>query len=235
MIRDLAVAEVQQIAGWRSDKATQIAAALQYAQDEREKPGRSYPWWLRKDVVAFTTVANDPSYDIPADYIQDTEEKEGNIYIYTIAGQVNSRTVFLRKQSFEDAQVRYYGNWPYIYSVPSGALTDQTNSISPGVPIDYYLGDTFVNLYPVPNDAYQVRWRYWGKAATQATGQENAWLANAPWVLIGAAARKICMDLQYQEGVQTANQILNEAEATLFRSVVAREESGRRRNMGSRL
>jgi len=36
MILDQAIAEVQQIAGWRTDKAAQIQLALQYAQTERE-------------------------------------------------------------------------------------------------------------------------------------------------------------------------------------------------------
>src|SRR5690348_13760421 len=116
MILDQAIKEVQQIAGWRSDKVAEITAALQYAQDEREKPGMDFPWWLRKEAVAFTTVANTPKYNIPSDYIQDTEEKEGNVFIYTISGQSNSRTVFLSKLSFENAQVRYFGEWPYIYS-----------------------------------------------------------------------------------------------------------------------
>jgi hypothetical protein len=59
MTLDQAITEVQQICGWRSDKATQIQNALQYAQTEREKPNRTYPWFLRKtNDSAIVTVAN---------------------------------------------------------------------------------------------------------------------------------------------------------------------------------
>lgn len=236
MTLDQAIKEVQQIAGWRSDKVAEITAALQYAQTEREKPGMSYPWWLRKqNDSAITTVANQPKYSIPAGYIQDTEEQEGNLFMYTIPGQINSRTIFLKKMSFEAAQVRYYGEWPYIYTNPPGALEDQSECISPGVPIDYYLGDVFVLLYPVPDAVYNISWRYWGADVAQATGQENGWLKNAPWLLIGDAAEKICSDLKYAEGVTAAQTIRDRAASNLFRSVVHREEAGRRRSMGSRL
>ena len=234
MILDQAIKEVQQIAGWRSDKVAEITAALQYAQTEREKPGLTYPWWLRKEAIAITTVAMQPKYNIPSDYIQDTEEKEGNLFFYSIAGQTNSRTIFLKKMDFETAQIRYYGEWPYIYTNPPGAIEDQSSSICPGVPIDYYLGDVFVYLYPVPDNVYQISWRYWAADAAQAIGQENKWLKNAPWVLIGDAAKKICSDLQYAGGLATAQTISSEANANMFRATIHREEAGRRRSMGSR-
>src|SRR5215469_13319813 len=109
MTLDQAIAEVQQIAGWRSDKATQIQNALQYAQVEREKPNRTYPWFLRKtNDTAIVTVYNQMQYSLPSDYIEDTEELDGNLYIYTKSSQgasaspppnapgvPNSRVIFL--------------------------------------------------------------------------------------------------------------------------------------------
>lgn len=236
MILDQAIAEVQQILGWRTDKVPQITAALQYAQTEREKPGLTYPWWLRKqNDSAIVTVANQPKYLIPSDYIQDTEEQEGNLFMYTIAGQINSRTIFLKKMSFEQAQIRYYGEWPYIWTNPPGAIEDQSNAICPGVPIDYYLGDVFLILYPNPDNVYNISWRYWAQDAAQAIGQENKWLKNAPWTLIGDAAEKLAMDLGNQQALATAQAVRQKADANLFRSVIHREEAGRRRSMGSRL
>jgi hypothetical protein len=249
MILDQAIAEVQQIAGWRSDKATQIQNALQYAQTEREKPNRSYPWFLRKtNDSAITTVYKQMQYSLPSDYIEDTEELQGNLYIYTMSspgggtatppnlpGNPLSRTVFLKKQDFKHAQERYFGEWPYVYYNPAGILYDTGSEIGPGVPRDYYLGDTFVLLYPPPDGVYYVSWRYWAQDAAQVLGQENKWLKNAPWVLIGHAALKICNDLQYQGGVTTANAIMQQAEDNLFRAIINRGEAGKRRRMGSRL
>ena len=249
MILDTAIAEVQQIAGWRSDKATQIQNALQYAQTEREKPNRTYPWFLRKtNDTAIVTVYKQMQYPIPSDYIEDTEELDGNLYIYLMSSQGGatgpppnlpgnplSRTVFLKKQTFQFAQVRYFGEWPYVYYNPAGILYDTGSEIGPGVPRDYYLGDSFVLVYPPPDGVYNISWRYWAQDTAQTLGQTNKWLTYAPWVLIAHAALKICNDLQYQGGVATANAILRQSEDNLFRAIINRHESGKRRKMGSRL
>jgi hypothetical protein len=245
MTLDQAIVEVQQICGWRSDKATQIQNAITYAQVEREKPNRTYPWFLRKtNDSAIVTVNGTQQYPIPADYIEDTEELDGNLYIYLLSstpippkppGYTQSRTVFLKKQNFQPAQVRYYGEWPYTISNPPGAILDTGSFISAGVPRDYYLGDTFVLLYPVPDNIYNISWRYWAQDAPVALGAENKWLKNAPWVLIGDAATKISADLGYQQGMQTGASLSQSAAENLFRATINRNEAGRRRSLGSRL
>jgi hypothetical protein len=250
MILDQAIAEVQQIAGWRSDKVAQITNALQYAQTEREKPNRTYPWFLRNtNDQAIITSQGVMSYPIPSDYIEDTDELDGNLYIYILSspgpglggpppqgvGNPNSRTIFLKKQSFEHAQVRYFGDWPYVYANTAGYIYDTSQVLPPGVPREYYLGDTFVNLYPPPDGVYYVSWRYWAQDAPQVIGQANKWLTYAPWVIIGDAASKICADLGYQQGLQTAQALAQNAGENLFRATINRGEAGRRRSLGSRL
>jgi hypothetical protein len=249
MTLDQAIIEVQQICGWRSDKVTEITRAIQYAQTEREKPNRTYPWFLRKqNDTAIVTVYQQMTYSIPSDYIEDTEELDGNLFIFLLSspgpsagsppnspGVPNSRTVFLRKQTFEQAQVRYFGDWPYVYGNTSGYIYDTALSLPPGVPRDYYLGDTFVQLYPPPDGVYNISWRYWAQDAQPALGQENKWLKNAPWVLIGDAAAKISADLGYAAGVQTGISISQSASDNLFKATINRNEAGRRRSMGSRL
>lgn len=226
---ETAITEVQQIIGWRSDKSDEITRALAYSQTEREKPGKTYPWWLRT-TGTITTVVGQQNYSIPAAYIQDSEEQDGNIYYYT-GTVLKSRTVFLRKRNFEDAQIAYFGRWPG----QTGDVTDQSATIQNGVPIDYVLTESEVLLYPTPDAVYSYRWKYWGKAAAQAIGAENAWLLNAPWVLIGEAAQKIASDIGYKEGAANAAAILATAEQNMFRSVIHRQEAGRKRSMGSKL
>lgn len=229
---ETAIAEVQQIAGWRSDKAAEIGRALQYAQTEREKPGKTYPWFLRQ-TKTITTVAGTPSYNLPTGYIQDTEERDGNVFIYSNQSLgPESRTIFLRKLSWKDAQEKYFGVWPQ-----SGVdtLSDQSATVQPGVPRDYVLQESTVYFYPTPDAAYTVNWRCWAADATLGAGVENRWLLNAPWVLIGDAARKICSDLGYADGLSRAQGILQIAEQNLFIATIHREEAGRKRSMGSRL
>lgn len=250
MTLDQAIAEVQQICGWRSDKAQQIQNAIAYAQAEREKPNRTYPWFLRNtNDQAIITVQGTMQYPLPSDYIEDTEEVDGNLYIYVLSspgpgvggpppqvvGNPNSRTIFLKKQQFQPAQVRYFGDWPYVYANTAGYIYDTSQCLPPGIPREYYLGDTFVQLYPPPDGVYYVSWRYWAQDMPPTLGQENKWLKNAPWVLIGDAAAKISADLGNQNGVQTGAAISQNASENLFKATINRNEAGKRRSMGSRL
>src|SRR5690242_17073530 len=233
MTADQAIKEVQQIAGFRTDKADLILLMLGYFQSEREKPGMTFPPWLRKtNDSAIVTTKNISIYNIPSDYIQDTEELEGNLYLYTGGlGVQQSRTIFLKKQNFEGFQKRYFGEWPYVYANPPQALADQSDTIQPGAPIDYVLRDTDVILGPTPDNTYNISWRYWAQDIQPALGQTNKWLTNAPWCLIGDAALKLCSDLKYADGISQATQIKELADANLFRSVINRQEAGKRRRM----
>lgn len=250
MTLDQAIIEVQQICGWRSDKVPQITAALAYAQSERERPDTTIPWFLKKtNDQAITTVYQQMGYPYPSDYLLDSEEMEGNMYIYLMSspgpgvggtppnlpGNPSSRTVFLKKQNFEHSQVRYFGEWPYVYYNPAGVLYDTGSEIGPGVPRDYVLTPNFVVLYPAPDGVYYVSWTYWAADTLQALGQTNKWLTYAPWALIGDAAAKICSDLGNDAGKTTALQLSQAATSNLFRSTINRSEAGRRRSLGSRL
>lgn len=280
MILDQAIKEVQQICGWRSDKINEITLALQYAQTEREKSNATIPWFLKKtNDQAIVTSLNQMLYPYPADYISDSEELEGNMYLYTLSspgpsgtstssyvlreptttmtivredgtpmladpaplgpvqppGDQMSRTVFLKKQTFEYAQIRYFGEWPYVYANTAGFLYDTSQNLPPGVPRDYVLHQQGVILYPPPDGVYYVSWCYWAQDAPQALGQTNQWLTYAPWVLIGDAAAKIAADLGNQAAQQTAMNISGSAGTNMFKATVNRNEAGRRRSLGSRL
>lgn len=234
MVFETAIAEVQQICGWRSDKSTEIGNALKYAQTQREMPGRTYPWFL-KQTKTITTVAGTQSYTIPTGYIQDTEERDGNLYIFSSTSLLaKSRTVFLKKMSWKDFQEKFFGTWPDNNSLAS-ELADQTDTVASGVPAFYALRSSAVVFGPTPAAVYTVNWDCWAAAATLSAGVENAWLLYAPWVLIGEAARKIGSDLENASAVAKANTILERANNDLFVSTIHREEAGRKRSMGSRL
>lgn len=250
MILDQAIAEVQQILGWRTDKVPQITNALAFAQQEREKPNSTFPWFLRKtNDQAIVTVVRQMLYPYPSDYIQDSEELAGNMYIYNLSspgpgagapppnapGNPASRTVFIKKQSFELAQVRYFGDWPYVYGNTAGYLYDTSQNLPPGIPRDYVLHQQGVMLYPPPDGIYYVSWSYWAQDTPQALGQANKWLTNAPWVLISDAAAKLAADLGNQAAFQTAQQISASSSTNLFKATINRQEAGRRRSLGSRL
>lgn len=231
MTLDQAIAEVKQICGWRSDKTTEITAALSYAQTEREKPGMTFPWWLLQEDVALPALTiGSQVLALPTGFIQESEERDGNLR-YRPSG-TNTRTFFLKKMEFETAEQYFFGDWSSVYDTDS---TQVTQAISPGSPKVYVLRENSLRIYPAPDAAYVLTWSYWGADAAQASGQANGWLTNAPWVLIGDAAKKISADLQNAQGVAVAQEILARAEQNLFRSVIHRHEAGKSRSMGSRL
>lgn len=228
MSADQAVIEVQQIAGWRSDKATEILAALRYAQSQREQPGATYPWFL-KQVKTITLIAGTVNYSLPTGYIQDTEERDGNLY-YFLGTSLESRPVFLRKWSYQDLLSKYLGVWPSNSDDPTSDVVDAGN------PRDYTLDMSQVYFYPIPDGVVtSINWACWAADVTPTLGQTNLWLTNAPWVLIGEAAAKVCSDLKYADGVSAAQTILARANSDLFRATIHRQEAGRKRAMGSRL
>lgn len=231
MILDQAIKEVQQIIGWRSDKIAEITNALQYSQTEREKPGITFPWWLLKEDIALPalTIGNQ-SLALPSDFIEESEPNQPNLRYNS--GVPNTRTFFLKKGDYKTLEEYYFGRWASTYDTDA---TQVFQCISPGSPKSYVLRANSIRVYPAPDRAYVLTWSYWGRDAVQQTGQENNWLKNAPWVLIGDAAKKIGSDLGNSNAVSTASGILSMAESNMFRSVISRADAGRTRSMGSRL
>lgn len=230
MLGSVAITEVQQILGFRSDKVTEITAALSFAQTEREKPGMTFPWWLWKEDQALTPLTiNSQVLALPSDFIQDSPEREGNLR-YRATG-ATTRTFFLKKMDYEQAEKHYFGDWQSDWDTSS---TSTSSAISPGTPTAYVLRQNSIRIYPIPNAAYVLTWSYWGKDTAFSTG-ENAWMLNAPWVLIADAAKKLGSDLGNAQAVATASEIATRAESNLFRSVIHRSAAGRSRSMGSRL
>lgn len=231
MILDQAIKEVQQILGWRSDKVDVITLALQYSQTEREKPGMTFPWWLKQEDIALPALTiGSQICPLPTNFIQENEEVD-KCLAYN-SGPPNTRTFFLKKYDYETAENYYFGTWTSTYD----QLQFETfQAKGPGTPKSYVLRKSALRIYPIPDQAYVLNFSYWGQDAAQTIGLENAWLKNAPWVLIGDAAKKIGSDLGNSNAVSTASGILQMAETNLFRSVITREDAGRRRSMGSRL
>jgi hypothetical protein len=133
---------------------------------------------------------------------------------------------------YKTAEQYFFGDWSSVYDTDGNLVQ---GSISPGTPKAYVLRENSIRIYPAPNQPYVLIWSYWGKDAAPALGQANGWLTNAPWVLIGDAAKKIGADLGNSQAVATATEILGRAEQNMFRSVIHRREAGRSRSMGSRL
>lgn len=226
MTADQAVAEVQQILGWRSDKATEILLALQYAQSQRERPGRTYPWFLRQ-VRTTPLVVGQVTYTLPSGFIQDSEERDGNLYYY-LGTALASRPVFLKKVGYELLLQRNLGYYP-------SDSDDVDADVETGDPTEYAVDGSNILVFPIPDTVRTLYYRCWAADTTPTLGSTNLWLTHAPWVLVGEAAQKIGSDLENAAAVAKAQTILSRANRDLFVETVHRQEAGKRRSMGSRL
>lgn len=229
MTRDQAVAQIQQTLGWRSDKATEIVAALQFAQAEREKPGKTLPWWLVAQDQTLSVVISTQETTLPTGFIKERETRDGNLRYRPSA---TGRTYFLEKMDFMYAEKYFFGDWRNASDEDASA----DDSLSPGIPRAYVLRNTTVRIYPVPDAAYSLKWDFYKNDDTLSSGStENKWLANAPWVLIGDAGMKLAADLRDQTALGIFSTIRTQFQSELMNSIIEREEAGRSRSMGSRL
>lgn len=228
MLGSDAVAQVQQICGWRSDRAAEILAALQFAQVEREKPGLTFPWWLLASSNLVFTI-NDPVVLVPTNFIQEAEPTLNGDVVYVSGTGLSTKVRFLTKMDFKTATQSFYG------AVLTPSELQDSSLRRTGAPEVFSLSGQYFVVFPIPDQAYSVLWNYWGADTPISLNTTNKWLTNAPWVLIGDAAKKIGADLGNANAVSTASTILSTAESNMFRASIHRQEAGLSRRMGSRL
>lgn len=223
-----AVAQVLQGLGWRSDKTTEVLAALNFAQDQRETPGRTLPIFLRTTASVVATVS---SQEIPVSsaFIKEVEGFEGQLRFQRTA---TSRTFFLEKTTRVKAEKYFYGDWRSTFDSQT-----ENDTVMSGIPRAYVLYSNVIRIYPVPDQTYtNLSWEFFAHD-TDITNNSNTnnWLTFHPWVIIGDAGWKMAADLQNQAAMQKFATIGASASKTLIDSIVERELAGRRISMGSKL
>lgn len=229
MNRDAAVAQIQQGLGWRSDKATQIVAALQFAQTEREKPGMTLPWFLVAEDQSLSVLTGITAVTLPTGFIKERESKQGNL---RYRASSTTRTWWLEKMDEQVANRTFFGSWSDQDDEDRSADT----ALSPGLPRAYVLRKATIKIYPTPDANYTLTWDFYKAADMLALGStENSWLMYAPWVLIGDAGMKMAADLRDKDALATFQAIVQKAQSTLIADVIEREQAGRSFSMGSRL
>lgn len=173
MLRDVAVARVKQMLGFRKDQDANIVQAMQEVQSELEKEPE-LPDFLRKTYSGLVTVANVRTVNVPSDFIREWEQDQMNIT--TSDGPqsvVKDELGFLR--------IRY---------------TDT------GVPLKYALVNKQFYLFPMPDQIYTIDGTYYAKDAVLSTNIENLWLENIPEILIGGAGVLLATGLRDKDAIQ---------------------------------
>lgn len=197
MLRSAAVSRIQQGLGFRTDLETQIISALQEHQTFLEQ-GKTLPWFLLQEDQSLSITSGSQDVALPTDFLRVSEDT--GIY-YTDSD--NERVDLVNRPEKEARQ--YYEDY------------------DAGGPLAYVVRKDTIRVYPVPDDDYTLTWSYFKRADLLSTNIENAWLANAPYLLIAGAGILLATDLRDSAAVQTFTAMYQTAQTNLNNEVAARE------------
>ncbi len=164
MFRDVARARIQQTLGFRSDKETEIIAALQDAQVMLER-GATLPWFLQSEVASIVTVDGEERVPLPTDFLREWEDDPLWYFVAGSGGDDDTWTE-LAKDDLALLRSKYPGE---------------------GAPVAYALDVKYFRIFPTPDDAYTLKMIYFKKDAVLTTNVENQWLTYFPYLVIGEA------------------------------------------------
>lgn len=210
MNRDAAVTRVQQTLGFRSDKATEIVAALQDAQLELEE-SPTLPWFLLTEVASIQTVDEEERVALPSDFLQEWEEDPLH-YFSTVAGVSDADAwTPLAKEDLEYLRDNFEGS---------------------GAPQAYALDDSYFRIFPTPDAVYTLKNIYFKKDTTLETNVENLWLQHIPFLLIGIAGQQLGSGLRDKEALAQFARWEVKHRALMVAKTEARRHTSRRYIMG---
>lgn len=209
MNRSAAVARIHRGLGFRNDQEANIIACLQESQRKLEM-GRTLPWFLRVEDATLTLTAGNSVVALPTDFLRPIDDEPMR---YSVTG---------------DTRLRYIERKELNQALQTFGSTDARG------PEVYALRSNSFFFMPLPDVNYTVTYSYFKRADPLTTDIENAWLANAPEVLIGDAGLTLSYDLRDQDAVKIFTTMRDEAGGALFREIVAREEAARLRRKGQR-
>lgn len=207
MLRDVAVARIQQGLGFRADRQTEIVLALQEEQRDLES-GKTLPWFLLVEDATLSLTAGSHSIPLPDDFIRPYDLEPLR---YTVSGESGYRFVEFRDLT---------------------QILQSYSSYNPGGPQAIALRNNSLYVEPIADVDYTITWTYYAHADLLDSNIENAWLANFPEVLIGGAGLRMAYDTRDKDAVAIFTAMQGKAKTSLFNEIIAREEAAKRRSKG---
>lgn len=209
MTRDEAVALVKQVLGFSTNLDSTIVTNMIWQQTMLEL-SPTKPWFLLSDPATLTVTSGDPLVSLPADFLMEHDDY-GLAYLdETVTPNVAYE---LAKDSYDVLRVNYREE-------PSGP------------PQAYAALNTKFHLFPLPDDAYTLTWRYWAKDDELTSNIENLWLEYCPSLLIGKTGVVIAQSKRDWEAEKRFKEMVQEGYLLLDNQTTAREVSSREMQMG---
>lgn len=212
MIRSAAVSLIKEGLAFRTDTMRDASIILRLQQAQRlMEQGKILPRFLLQEDASLAVAAGTAEVSLPTGFLR---EKKGEELHYNDA--TTGEPVFLENLGYDVAKQRFF-------------------NVDPGKPIAYVLRTSSLIVYPERDVAYTLTWSYYKAADLLTTDIENAWLANAPDLLIGKAGMLIARALRDAEAAALFMEIYTEAGGDVEADDILRDEETRPVVMGSRL
>lgn len=217
MLRSEAISIIKRGLGFRQTQDAAIIAALKEAQRIMEL-GHTLPDWLLTYDNPIVVTANSPTITLPVGFIRMHDDYD----LYYL--NTNSARVFLPRRNNTEAYQAY---------VASGDENDEVDVVTSSYPqVWVRRGKRQGILVPTPTVSFTAYLTCYASGVTLDSDVENAWLANAPDLLIGMAGMTVAGNLRDTAAYNTFSQRANLAGKSFMGDIVEDELAGRGMVMG---
>ena len=213
MLRDAGVAMIKEQLAFRTTLDSSIVTYLQFAQQTLEK-APTKPWFLISEDSFATLTAGEERVALPGDFLQEVEDATFKFRPSDWSVD-NDNEVDLIKDEYDVLRKDF-----------------RAREVAPGEPQAYALLGSYFRVFPVPDDAYQVRLIYYKKGQLLTTNIENEWLANIPLLLLGSAGQLMANPVRDKTAFDTFGQWIATGLKLLHSQDVSREMANRVMQIG---
>lgn len=216
MMRDEAVAAIQQQLGFRSDQSANIITNMKLAQTLLESEPTK-PWFMISEQHYIRTTVGEERIPLP-----DTPTAQGR-FIQEID---QARFVYIPEPGVEDTDPVDLLKDDY------DLLAKQYAGADAGPPEAYALLGHYFHVFPTPDALYQIKMIFIVAQQTLDTNVENNWLKYAPLFIMGRAGWFTASALRDSWAVGVFQQWEAQGRLLIFNQTEARDHANRTYQIG---
>lgn len=212
MLRSAAVAEMQKILGFRTDRENECISALQTAQRLLER-GRSLPYFLKQESQTLTVASGSGETDLPERFLREVQD-EGPTFVNS-----DGDLIEIEKVTYDIAKSRFV-------------------SEDAGAPVAYALRKETLWFRPDRDTSYSLSWGYYKGAVILDSEVENEWLEEelgAPEVLWARAGMHLAKIMRNATAYDLFKEVYVEAWVGMQGDTIEREAENLPLFLGERL
>lgn len=212
MDRDTAATLIYQRIGFRQDLLDNgyIVNEMQAAQTYAEQHSAYLPDFLLSEKASLTMTADEERVALPDDFLREDEGVPFRLFDST----GTTKLATLSKEEYYDLEEEYAES-------------------APTQPKHYSLVGSYFRCFPIPDDAYILKFLYYKADTPLTTNIENKWLAKCPDWLIGETGMRVALFLQNSQLVAIFKALRDNAMETYRIADEARKSANRRYQMGA--